>query len=284
MNYSNNVNNSQLGYYLAGLIEGDGNIWTQKTIRTAKGRINNPQIAFTFHKKEIPFFKHLKKVLGTGGIYERKVNNVCTYRISEKNKLIEIINLVNGKFRTPKLKYLHRAIDYVNEVHITHIEKLPLDNSNLGSNAWLAGMTNSDGNFHISLMGVYGSTNLIDKGRVICSFTLVQRVIDEPTGLSCIPFMTEMANFFKCKINYKGVNAMAFVVQANDKHYLTKEYFDKYPLMTSKYLDYLCFLQGQFYLGKRLTNEEIIEIQAIKNCMNNKRIFFNWDHLDNFYI
>jgi LAGLIDADG endonuclease len=136
-------------------------------------------------------------------------------------------------------------------------------------------MTDSDGNFHISLMGVYGSTNLTAKGRIICSFTLVQRVIDEPTGLSCLPFMTKMADFFKCKINYKGLNAMAFVVQANDKHCLTNSYFDKYPLMTSKYLDYLCFLQGQKYLGRRLTNEEIIKVQAIKNSMNNKRTYFN---------
>jgi hypothetical protein len=80
-------------------------------------------------------YKHLKEVLATGGIYERKLDNSCTYRISEKNKLIEVINLINGKFRTPKIKYLHRAIDYVNEVHNISIEKLPLDNSNLGSNA-----------------------------------------------------------------------------------------------------------------------------------------------------
>jgi len=47
-----NLNNAQLGYYLAGLIKGDGNIWTQKTIRSSKGRLNNPQIMFTFGKKK----------------------------------------------------------------------------------------------------------------------------------------------------------------------------------------------------------------------------------------
>jgi hypothetical protein len=48
--------NLQLGFYLAGLIEGNGNIWTSKTLRSSKGRINNPQITFTFHLKEKPFF------------------------------------------------------------------------------------------------------------------------------------------------------------------------------------------------------------------------------------
>jgi hypothetical protein len=37
-------------------------------------------------------------------------------------------------------------------------------------------------------------------------------------------------------------------------------------------------------LGKPLTNEEIIEVQAIKNSMNSKRTIYNWDHLRNFYL
>jgi hypothetical protein len=54
--------------------------------------------------------------------------------------------------------------------------------------------------------------------------------------------------------------------------------------MSSKHLNYLSFLEGLNYLGKNLTNKEIIEIQAIKNSMNNKRTYFNLDHLNNFYI
>jgi hypothetical protein len=127
--------NSQLGFYLAGLIEGDGNIWTPKTLKSAKGRIYNPRIVFTFHLKEKPLFDKLKTIFNTGSIYKEILNDACKYRISETNKLIEIINLINGKFRTPKIKYLYRAIDRINLIHNTHIEKLPLDNSNIESNA-----------------------------------------------------------------------------------------------------------------------------------------------------
>jgi hypothetical protein len=77
---------------------------------------------------------------------------------------------------------------------------------------------------------------------------------------------------------------MTFLVQADKKHYLTKTYFNRYPLMTSKWLNYLCFLQGLDYLGKRLTDREIIEIKNLKDSMNNKRTYFNWDHLNSFYI
>lgn len=53
--------------------------------------------------------------------------------------------------------------------------------------------------------------------------------------------------------------------------------------MTSKYLNYLCFLQTLDYLERPLTGKDIIEIQNIKNSMNNKRIYYDWDHLNTFY-
>ena len=53
---------------------------------------------------------------------------------------------------------------------------------------------------------------------------------------------------------------MSFLAQPDSKHYITKSYFDKFPLMTSKRLDYLCFIQGLNYLGKRLTDKDIIDI------------------------
>lgn len=275
--------NSQLGFYLAGLIEGDGNIWTSKTLKSPKGRVNNPHIVFTFHIKEKPLFYKLKTFFNTGSLYKEKLNDTCKYRISETKKLIEIINLINGKFRTPKIKYLHRAIDHINSIHNTNIKKLPLDNSNIESNSWLAGFTDADGHFQISLEGIYGLNNSLSRGRVKCTFSIKQRVIDKPTGDSCIPIMSKIAELFQCKIiKYKSKNEMTFLAQANNKHYLTKSYFDKYPLMTSKRLDYLCFLQGLNYLNKRLTDQEIIEIKRIKSSMNKNRTFFNWDHLKYF--
>lgn len=78
--------------------------------------------------------------------------------------------------------------------------------------------------------------------------------------------MSEVADFFQCKINYIGDNLIIVRVSANSKH-----------------LNYLAFVKGLNYLGRRLTNKEIIEVQIIKNSMNNKRVYFNWDHLNKFY-
>ena len=53
------------------------------------------------------------------------------YRISDRDKLTQVINLINGKFTRPKTKYLSRAIDHLNLLYNTKIQKLPLDLSNL---------------------------------------------------------------------------------------------------------------------------------------------------------
>jgi len=139
----------------------------------------------------------------------------------------------------------------------------------------LAGFTDADGNFTIALEGPYGLNESFTRGRVKCIFIIGQRMIDIPTGISCVPFMKEIANLFECNINIRPDNKIIFFAGTNSKHYLTREYFTKYPLMTSKYLDYLCFIQGLEYLGKHLTEKEIIEIKIIKNSMNNKRTYYN---------
>ena len=98
-------------------------------------------------------------------------------------------------------------------------------------------------------------------------------MIDKPTGDYCVPIISKIAKFFQCNVKYESENEMTFLAQADSKHHLTN--FDKYPLMTSKRLDYLCFLQGLNYLGKRLTDQEIIEVQVIKSSIFIHRTFYN---------
>jgi hypothetical protein len=105
--------------------------------------------------------------------------------------------------------------------------------------------------------------------------------------------MTELANFFQANLNYKTSNSslfknpskmLVFFAQSDRKHYIITNYLSKFPLMSSKHLNYLSFYKGLNYLGKRLTREEILEIRDIKNSMNNLRTEFNWDHLNNFNL
>ena len=219
---------------------------------------------------------------------------VCRYSITNADKVIYVINLVNGKFRTPKIQALYKAIDNLNMWRDANIIKLPLDTSSLDSNAWLAGFIDTDGHFSIKLTGNYASDDSVcnTRGRVQCVHSINQSELNRVTGESNVPFMTELANFFKVNLNYKVENSplfkepakkVLFFAQSDRKHYIIVSYLTKFPLMSSKYLNYLSFVKGLSFLGKRLTKEEILEVRAIKSSMNKSRTYYNWDHLKDFY-
>jgi hypothetical protein len=62
-------------------------------------------------------------------------------------------------------------------------------------------------------------------------------------------------------------------------------YLDKYPLFSSKYLNYKDWIKvlSYFEAKKNTEPDSIKAIVEIKSQMNNKRTEFNWDHLGNFY-
>lgn len=53
--------------------------------------------------------------------------------------------------RLPKIEALHRAIAWYNENMNMNLQALDLDLSPIDSNSWLAGFTDGDGNFSITL-------------------------------------------------------------------------------------------------------------------------------------
>lgn len=65
-------NSSQLGYYLAGLIEGDGSIIVPQKIRNEAGNLLYPIIKITSSKKDLPLFERIIQTLGGGTIEEPK--------------------------------------------------------------------------------------------------------------------------------------------------------------------------------------------------------------------
>jgi hypothetical protein len=281
---------NQLGYYLAGLIEGDGSI----ILRKGEREKISPKIVFTFSDREVPMYERLQQILNTGSInLEKKENGVVgRYSITNADAVISLINLVNGKFRTPKIQALYKAIDNLNKWRSADIIKLPLDSSNLDSNAWLAGFIDTDGHFSIKLTGSYGSDENKIRGRVQCVFSANQSELNRVTGESNVPFMTKVAEFFQVNLLHKvekasvsrgSANTISFFAQSDRKHYIITTYLNMFPLMSSKHLNYLAFFKGLSYLGKRLTKDEILEIRAIKSSMNKSRTYYNWDHLTDFY-
>jgi hypothetical protein len=180
-----NLLRSQIGPYLAGLIEGDGTIAIHKN----GSNINkyNPKIIIVFKKADLPLANYLQNITKCGTVLIKPDRGYVLWQIQDIVSIFIIISIINGFMRTPKIEALNRAIvwlnNYININKATNISHLllstkgskgslgkrllpstklildkinileikPLDQSPIDSNAWLSGFTDADGNFSINI-------------------------------------------------------------------------------------------------------------------------------------
>lgn len=279
----NKKDSSDLGYYLAGLIEGDGTIMTPKTERDTKNRLTYPSIQITFNLKDLPLALIIQKQLAFGSL--SRVKGVNAYRLTINNfeGLLLIIYLINGKMRTPKNIDLWKLIDWINiRFKDIIINKVPINTEKIEDNSWFSGFIDADGHFAIRTTK---DTKVI---RIECKFVLVQSQIDHNKN-DKIDLLKKIAEYLSTsvkKIRIEKPKPQYSVRTVNLKGNLQlKSYLNKYPLFSSKYLDYndwlkvlLFFENGQ--VKHKLNIESAI---SIKSGINDSRTLFIWDHLQNFY-
>ena len=137
--------------YLIGLIEGDGTIIVPKTERSPKGKLNYPSIQIVFHLKDLPLALLIQKNLGYGSLIQKKGLNAYVLSINDQKGILNLVNLLNGNMKTPKIFSLYKLIDWLNNKKGTNLNlsKLPLNIDSLSKDAWLSGFIESDGHFSI---------------------------------------------------------------------------------------------------------------------------------------
>jgi LAGLIDADG endonuclease len=284
-----NINKSRLSHYLAGLIEADGTIITPKSERSAKGRLYYPSIQILFDSRDMSLALMIQSTLGHGSLSKRKGANAYVLTFNSKESIMVIVSLINGYMRTPKIKALHDLIDWmkVSEYSDTIISKLPLNCEPLDSNPWFAGFIDGDG--HFSVRATSSKTKRANPV-VECRFELVQRQIYH-NGLSNYEFMHEIAKFLDSKLGVARSdsahpqNRVRTINLASNM--ILSSYLAKYPLFSSKHLNYLDFLKVlELQKANRLNPGDanyLKKIVQIKEGMNNKRTLFFWNHLRDFY-
>ena len=285
---------SKLGPYLAGLIEADGSFAVHNKQSNAKKY--RPKILVVFSTADEPLAKKLASITNAGKIYNKNSAGCVIWQIQKTEDVIKIINIINGYMRTPKIEALHRAIKWFNEFDSYSIDCLSLDISPIDNNGWLAGFTDGDGNFSITLTNRKKKGNITSKRvqaffRIELRQTYHRHVTREQGGISYFVILSEIAR-------YLGVNLYSRTRQQNDKmfyafmvishsaasHAKVINYFDRFPLYSSKYLAYkdwsYVVKQAKLRAGKVLTPKEISEVETIKAQFNNKRKLFDFSHLD----
>jgi hypothetical protein len=101
------LSSNELGYYLAGLIDGDGHF-------------SKNQLIIAFNIQDIALAYFLKKQIEFGNVYKVKNKNAVILVVANKIGLLKIINLINGKIRNPsKLNQINNLIKNFSITHPT---------------------------------------------------------------------------------------------------------------------------------------------------------------------
>jgi hypothetical protein len=218
--------------------------------------------------------------IGYGWIRIKSKENACVLLIQTDEGLTTFVKIINGYLRSPKIYKFNLLIDYLNSKYFLNIIKNKEDLSNLNSNNWLAGFIDADGGFYIRYTEAKDS-----KFRIACVLTIEQRIIEPVSNLSYEPLFLEISKYFKVKLEYSkhNKNKSYLMIRMSNSNSLkiVIDYFNKYKLYSSKYLDYLNWAEvARLLLDKKAYKLESRKyIYDLKNKMNNKRTYFNWNHI-----
>lgn len=297
--------NSNLGPYLAGLIEGDGTFAIHDIKSTAK--IYRPKIIIVFKLADLPLAEYLQELTKSGIVYKKQDRGYVLWQIQDIIGVYTIVNIINGYMRTPKIEALHRTIKWYNKyIDINQHSKLPsttlilskikkieikdLDNSSIESNAWLSGFTDADGNFSINIYKIKNKNSI----RIQLYYRLeikqsYNRINNDGENVSFFAIMSKISQFLDTKVYSRNriINDkefFSFILMSSSKTSLIKTnlYFYKFPLLSSKLLDYKSWSHIlELQQNSKMTTAYLNEAIETKTDFNKTRTTFSWDHLKN---
>ena len=233
------ITEEDFGYYLAGLIEGDG-------------YFGDHNFEITFHKEDIFLAFYIKKQIGYGSVLNLKNKNSVRYVLKHSEGLKKVISLVNGKFLTDnKINQLLKH-KYETKFHITILPPAKFD---IHSNYWLTGFSDAHGSFVIWL--AKSKTHKLDFSLRL-EFKIKQKsneslkLIQQSLGGNFYYLESEQI-FYYNSTNFKSAKNVI-------------DYFDKYQLNSSKLINYLKWRKVYRMVQRKeyLTQEGLDKIRKIQ--------------------
>jgi len=240
------LNNKQLGYYLAGLIDGDGHF--------SKAQ----QLVIVFSSPDAFLAYYLKEKLGYGNVKKVKDKNAYLLIIANKKGMLQVINLINGKLRTK-----HRFDQVVNNVlnHNKYTDQnihFTLDSSKNLDNHWLAGFSDADASFQIKII----ERITRNKPEIRLNYQIDQKsdlllnMIKEYLGGN-IGYRKSQDTYYYGSTNFGSAKKVI-------------EYFDHYHLQSRKHISYLRWRKVYRLIQDKehLTEKGLSKIIKIKSLLN----------------
>jgi len=202
----------EFGYYLAGLIEGDG-------------YFGDKRFEIAFHMDDISSAYYIKKRIGYGSVLFLKNNNSVRYVLRHSLGLKKVLSLVNGKFLgQQKIDQLikHKYSENYN------ISILPKSNFDISENHWLAGFSDADGSF-----GIFISKSKTHQSGY--NLTLPFRIKQKNPELLTLIQKQFSGNVYQFNDGIFSYSSTSFKIA-----YIFANYFDKYHLLNaSKWINFI---------------------------------------------
>jgi LAGLIDADG endonuclease len=234
------------------------------------------------------------EVINGGTIVYPKGSNYLDLLFQDIKSIKRIAVLLNGNMRTPKINALHRLIDWLNikSTDGFKLSKLSLDNSSLGSNPWLSGFIEADGNFYCEFkLNSKGIATLIkDYMRISQKQSYKSTISNDNSNFYIMDKIREflnVKNVTKIKRNKPNYIELSYEVRTTKKLScdILINYLTKFSLFSSKNLDFLNWSEvHQLRISRQYKYlDGTSKLISLKNSMNTKRTQFNWDSLNKFY-
>lgn len=223
----------------------------------------------------------LKLILG-GSIRHKVEEHAYVLTITSQWGLINIIKLIGGHLRTPKVGKFNALIRWVNEDMGTSFPVTTMDTSDLFSNAWLSGFVDADGCFDIRVTLV---TNGALKNRVAARLRIEQQKVDPYSGVLYVDIMSLIAAALGVRLTSSTHHEVKYhlVETSSEKSRLAiATYFAQYPLWGSKLMNYQDWLACHKLIinGGHKCEEGRATASMLQSGMNSTRTHYTWAHLD----
>lgn len=285
--------------YITGLIEGDGTIIVPKKRYSDKGRKTYPSIEIAFHSHDLSLALAIQSKFGFGSLNKIKGLNAYRLTINSNAGILCMIEILNGRMKTPKIHSFARLIDWTNdELTNDQIPLKPLNTEPLNSTSWLSGLIEADGSFRVRATepDLVNNTPLFhpnqkkistDYARVECvfEFELAQTTF---LGHSTKDCLLSLADLFKSSVKETktGTKHPKYRVKTTSLagNMEIEKYLEKFPLFGKKHLDFKDWSQVLQSFKEKQSNDKKLKIaKEMRGRMNDNRKEFTWNHLQNFY-
>lgn len=230
----------QIGFYMAGLIDG-------------KGNISKKSMNISFHLKDISLAYQIKSVVGYGSV-KMYTNFVC-YSVTNREGLYYLSRLIHDKLLVP-----HKLASYnlLIKNYGFNLREAKLEKIDFRDNYYLSGLFDADGNFTITI--------LKRKARLRPDIRLLVR-LELKNNSNIISIMKDQFGGYVGKRSYPtGSSCNVYSSTSFENFYKFVKYFDSYHLQSKKTLEFFymrkCYLLVQSKL--HLTEEGVKKIHCYK--------------------